>query len=118
VADGATASCTYQFELDSARFVSLLGTHANFGNLGATGALSVTWIDAAGATVVEYACTGLGLPGKLHEHRLLCSESSPAADTYAAGVQTMVVDVLEAMCPEGACEYSGAIVFSEEGDPA
>lgn len=118
VADGATASCTYRFELDSSRFVSLLGTHANFDNLGGTGSLSVAWIDAEGNTVVEYACTGLGLPSKLHEHRLLCSESTPAADTYVAGVQTMVVEVLEASCPEGTCEYSGALVFSEEGDLA
>lgn len=118
VAAGETASCSVHFNLEKDASISLLGTHANFENLLGMGTLDLRWIDADGAVVVEYSCQALGLPDPLDDQRLLCSETSPAADTYAKGLQTVEVDVVSAdSCPTGDCVFEGGFVFNDEGDP-
>lgn len=98
VQSGKTASCTKTFTLDDTRFISIIGTAADFTSTGAPlGAITMTWRDAAGKIVTELKCTGAGVPGDLRTS-LTCTQGNDRPYFYAAGTQTLTVAVTTVDC--------------------
>lgn len=113
---GASADgvCSVEFLLEGEKFVSILGTHGNVHSVGDTSSVTVQWFDANEALAAQYDCSGPGLPTPADEQSLLCTETV-AADSYAAGLQTLVVTLNEASCAPD-CEFHGGIVFGDPGE--
>lgn len=63
VAAGGTQSCSVRFTISDWRYISNIGTYANMIELGATGWLTMAWIDADGDVVAAWECNGFGVLG-------------------------------------------------------
>lgn len=117
---GQSASCTSSFQLNDARFVSDVDTHANYHDYGARGAMTLTWLDARGRTIATYNCAGMGLPGDgaADLTSLNCTRNGEKAAEYVIGTQKLVVTTTNVECGGTAteCVFHGRLRLSRAGD--
>jgi hypothetical protein len=125
-----SASCSTTFELSGGdAFVSLVnGTHGNFLSPGASGSLTLTWLDAASAPVATITCQGVLALGPVPhavgfmtdgaiypDPGAVCS-TTVHASSYAAGTQTLTVDATSARFRSAT--FWGRLVLTDAADPA
>ena len=119
MAAGGSSSCTVPFELRDGRAIALVDSGANFDDALARGALTLDWIDPTGKVVAAYGCFGSGVPGQsmVAQTRVgLCTQYGPLADTYQAGMQTMVVRAWNTFCPGDSCTFHGRLHLADPAD--
>lgn len=115
LADGG--SCSEVFLLNGSRYVSTIGTNADFADVDARGTLILSWFDAADHLVATFGCTGVGVPDLgVTTRTLVCTQHGPARSEYTPGLQRLAVSAFLTDCPADSCAFRGKIRLGAETD--